>query len=55
MKFERDLNELRAFNSDFQEFLQDFDSEMDYLANKASLDGQLQELQFLEKEMKKST
>jgi len=28
---------------------------MDYLANKASLDGQLQELQFLEKEMKKST
>ena len=28
---------------------------MDYLANKASLDGQVQELQFLEKELKKGT
>ena len=28
---------------------------MDYLANKASLDGQLQELQFIEKELKKGT
>lgn len=41
MKMERDLQELRNFSSDFQEFFTDFDSEMDYLANKASLDGQV--------------
>lgn len=39
MKMERDLQEMRNFSSDFQEFFADFDSEMDYLANKASLDG----------------
>jgi len=44
MKMERDLQELRNFSNDFQEFFTDFDSEMDYLANKASLDGQVQEL-----------
>lgn len=55
MKMERDLQELRNFSSDFQEFFTDFDSEMDYLANKASLDGQVQELQFIEKELKKGT
>lgn len=41
MKMERDLQELKNFSSDFQEFFTDFDSEMDYLANKASLDGQV--------------
>ncbi len=55
MKMERDLQEMRNFSSDFQEFFADFDSEMDYLANKASLDGQVQELQFIEKELKKGT
>jgi hypothetical protein len=39
MKMERDLQELRNFSNDFQEFFTDFDSEMDFLANKASLDG----------------
>ena len=28
---------------------------MDYLANKASLDGQIQEVLFIEKELKKGT
>ncbi len=55
MKMERDLQEMRNFSSDFQEFFADFDSDMDYLANKASLDGQVQELQFIEKELKKGT
>ena len=44
MKVERDLQGLRAFAGDFAEFFADFDSEMDHLANKASLDGQMQEL-----------
>jgi len=44
MKMERDLQELRAYYNDFQDFFSEFDSEMDYLANKASLDGQIQEL-----------
>lgn len=39
MKMEKDINELKNFNLDFTEFLSDFDSEMDFLANKASLDG----------------
>ena len=39
MKIERDLNEMRGFAQDFQEYLSEFDHEMDYLANKASLDG----------------
>jgi len=55
MKMEKDITELKNFSLDFQEFFTDFDNEMDYLANKASLDGQIQELQFLEKELKKST
>ena len=55
MKTERDLAELKNFSLDFQEFFTDFDSEMDYLANKASLDGQVQELSFIEKELKKGT
>jgi uncharacterized protein YydD (DUF2326 family) len=41
MKMERDLVEIKNFSQDFSEFLSDFDSEMDYLANKASLDGQI--------------
>lgn len=43
MKMERDLQEIRNFGQEFQEYLNDFDCEMDYLANKASLDGQIQE------------
>jgi hypothetical protein len=39
MKFEKDLGEIKNYATDFQEFFTDFDSEMDYLANKASLDG----------------
>ncbi len=55
MKIERDLQELKAFSADFQEFFSDFDPEMDYLANKASMDGQIQELAFIESELKKGT
>lgn len=55
MKVERDLQGLRAFAGDFAEFFADFDSEMDHLANKASLDGQMQELQCLERELKKGS
>ena len=44
MKIERDVQELKNFSMDFQEFVTDFDPEMDFLANKASLDGQVQEL-----------
>lgn len=55
MKMERDMNELKNFSLDFSEFLNDFDFEMDYLANKASLDGQVQELLFLEAEIKKGS
>ena len=55
MKMERDVNEIKNYSTDFQEFFTDFDDEMDFLANKASLDGQIQELQFLEKELKKGT
>lgn len=36
---ERDLNELKNFSTEFEDFLADFDLEMDFLANKASLDG----------------
>jgi hypothetical protein len=39
MKMEKDITELKNFSLDFQEFFTDFDNEMDYLANKASLDG----------------
>ncbi len=39
MKMERDLQELKTFATEFSEFLQEFDSEMDYLANKACVDG----------------
>lgn len=39
MKIEKDGNELKKFTIDFEEFLSDFDTEMDYLANKASFDG----------------
>jgi hypothetical protein len=39
MKMEKDITELKNFSIDFQEFFTDFDNEMDYLANKASLDG----------------
>eukprot|EP00347_Sterkiella_histriomuscorum_P013856 403363103 len=53
MKMEKDLGELKNFNLEFEDFLSDFDFEMDYLANKASLDGQVQELLFLEDEIKK--
>ena len=52
---ERDLQELKTFSVDFSEFFSDFDAEMDYLANKATLDGQVQELQFIEQELKKGT
>ncbi|CDW86358.1 kelch motif family protein [Stylonychia lemnae] len=52
---ERDLNELKNYSLDFTEFLNDFDFEMDYLANKASLDGQVQELMFIETELKKGS
>ena len=55
MKMERDVNEIKTYSADFQEFFADFDDEMDFLANKASLDGQIQELLFLEKELKKGT
>ena len=55
MKTERDLHELKSFSLDFQEFFTDFDSEMDYLANKASLDGQVLELQSIQKELKRDT
>ena len=55
MKMERDMNELKNFSLDFSEFLNDFDFEMDFLANKASLDGQVQELLFLEAEIKKGS
>jgi hypothetical protein len=41
MKFEKDLTEIKNYAADFQEFFTDFDNEMDYLANKASLDGQI--------------
>jgi hypothetical protein len=44
MKFEKDLTNLKSYQNDFSEFLTEFDQEMDYLANKASLDGQVQEL-----------
>jgi hypothetical protein len=39
MKMERDVNEIKNYSTDFQEFFTDFDDEMDFLANKASLDG----------------
>ena len=39
MKMERDLQEFKNFSIEFSESLSDFDSEMDYLANKASIDG----------------
>ena len=41
MKMERDVTEIRNYVTDFQEFFTDFDEEMDFLANKASLDGQI--------------
>lgn len=55
MKMEKDLQEIKNYSLDFKEFFTDFDNEMDFLANKASLDGQIQELQFIEKEIKKGT
>ena len=51
MKLEKDLNNLKSYQTDFSEFLTEFDQEMDFLANKASLDGQVQELQMIEREM----
>jgi hypothetical protein len=39
MKIEKDITELKNFSLDFQEFF----------------DGQIQEIQFVEKELKKST
>jgi hypothetical protein len=44
MKMEKDLSEIKNYTTDFKEFFLDFDNEMDFLANKASLDGQIQEL-----------
>lgn len=48
MKLERDLSEIKNFSSEFQDFLNEFDSDMDYLANKASYDGYVGDLQQLE-------
>ena len=48
MKMDRDMQEMKNFIADFNEFFNEFDHEMDYLANKATLDGQIQELQCLE-------
>ena len=53
MKMERDLKEIKSFYSEFEEFYSEFDFGMDFLANKASYDGYIQDLSSLEKEMKK--
>ena len=44
MKMEKDLTEIKSFTQEFQDFLNEFDSDMDYLANKASFDGYLLDL-----------
>lgn len=44
MKTERDLSTLKEYEQELQDFLSEFDTEMDYLANKASFDQYLQEL-----------
>ena len=47
------MHELEKFRLDFKDFFEEFDKEMDYLANKASFDNYKQEMNEIESEIKK--
>lgn len=53
MKLERDLKELKNFSNEILEFMNEFDNEMDFLANKASFDGYITDLQVMETDIQK--
>jgi hypothetical protein len=36
LKLQKEINMLEEFKTDFNDFIQDFDIEMDFLANKSS-------------------
>ena len=38
MKLEREAQDLEAFSKEFDDFFQDFDSEMDFMANRCQFD-----------------
>jgi len=54
-KTQKDLVEVQALASEFYEFFNDFDQEMDFLANKASFDNFAADVKALEKEIAKKT
>ena len=39
MKLQKELTLIEEFKADFDDYLEDFDLEMDYLANKASFEA----------------
>jgi hypothetical protein len=55
IKLEKEAADLREFVKDFDYFMQDFDLEMDFLANRANFDYYWQEFKQLEQTMSKPT
>ena len=55
MKLERESKDLRDFTKEFDDFFGDFDTEMDFMANRCQFDYFWEEFKTLERTMKKAT
>lgn len=55
IKLERESHNLKDYVKEFDDFLLDFDQEMDFMANRANFDYYWQEFKQLESKMKKAT
>jgi len=55
IKLERESQDLKDYVKEFDDFLLDFDLEMDFMANRANFDYYWQEFKQLESKMKKAT
>lgn len=55
MKLQRESTDLKDYVKEFDDFMLDFDLEMDFMANRANFDYYWQEFKQLEAKMKKST
>ena len=55
IKLQRESTDLQNYVKEFDDFMLDFDTEMDFIANRANFDYYWQEFKQLEATMKKST
>ena len=55
IKLQRESTDLQSYVKEFDDFMLDFDLEMDFMANRANFDYYWQEFKQLEATMKKST